>query len=61
MSLTQRIIKSIEERRQRILDGKVNCIPSHFKTFYQEFKRFIQLTETFKHINYGKKSYSVQQ
>lgn len=37
MSLTQRVVKSIEERRQRILDGKVNCIPSPFKTFRYDF------------------------
>lgn len=37
MSLTERVVKSIEERRQRILDGKVNCIPSPFKAFRYDF------------------------
>ena len=37
MSLTQRVVKSIEERRERILEGKVNCIPSPFKTFRYDF------------------------
>lgn len=37
MSLTQRVVQSIEERRERILEGKVNCIPSPFKTFRYDF------------------------
>lgn len=37
MSLTQRVVKDIEERRERILEGKVNCIPSPFKTFRYDF------------------------
>lgn len=37
MSLTQRVVQSIEERRQRILSGKVNCIPSPFKSFRYDF------------------------
>lgn len=30
-------MQSIEERRQRILDGKVNCIPSPLKTFRYDY------------------------
>lgn len=37
MGLIQRVIGDIVERRQRILDGKVNCIPSPFKTFRYDF------------------------
>ena len=37
MELVQRVVKSIEERRERILEGKVNCIPSPFKTFRYDF------------------------
>lgn len=37
MSLTQRVVQIIEERRQRVLQGKVNCIPSPFKSFRYDF------------------------
>lgn len=37
MGLIQRVKTSIRERRQRILDGKINCIPSPFKTFKYDF------------------------
>lgn len=37
MSLTQRVVRSIKERRERILEGKVNCIPSPFKNFRYDF------------------------
>ena len=37
MSLIQRVQQSIIERRQRILDGKVNCIPSPFTSFRYDF------------------------
>lgn len=33
MSLIQRVLTGIEERRQRIINGDVNCIPSPFTTF----------------------------
>lgn len=36
-SLIQRVLQNAEERRQRILSGKVNCIPSPFKTFRYDF------------------------
>lgn len=37
MSLIQRVVQNIEERRQRILEGKVNCIPSPFTNFRYDF------------------------
>jgi hypothetical protein len=37
MGLIQRVLQNAEERRQRILSGKVNCIPSPFKTFRYDF------------------------
>ena len=37
MSLIQRVISSIEERREKILKGGVNCIPSPFLTFRYDF------------------------
>lgn len=37
MSLYDRTLQTIEERRQRILDGGVNCIPSPFKRFQDDF------------------------
>lgn len=37
MSLTQRVLGEIIDRRNRILSGKVNCIPSPFKTFRYDF------------------------
>lgn len=37
MGLIQRVLKTAEERRERILSGKVNCIPSPFKTFRYDF------------------------
>lgn len=35
--LIERTIKSIENRRKKILDGKVNCIPSQFKQFRYDY------------------------
>ena len=32
-SLRERVIAGLEERRERILEGKLNCIPSPFKRF----------------------------
>ena len=37
MSLIQRVLKNAGERRERILSGKVNCIPSPFETFRYDF------------------------
>ena len=37
MSLVQRVLSNLEERRQRILRGDINCIPSPFKSFTFDF------------------------
>lgn len=37
MSLIQRVLENAKERREKILSGKVNCIPSPFKTFRHDF------------------------
>lgn len=37
MRLIQRVLESAKERREKILSGKVNCIPSPFKTFRYDF------------------------
>lgn len=37
MSLIQRVLEKAKERREKILSGKVNCIPSPFKTFRYDF------------------------
>lgn len=37
MSLIQRVLENAKERRKKILSGKVNCIPSPFKTFRYDF------------------------
>ena len=36
-NLTNDTLKKLEERRQRILNGGVNCIPSPFKRFVDDF------------------------
>jgi hypothetical protein len=36
-SLVDRTLQQLEDRRQRILDGGVNCIPSPFKRFKDDF------------------------
>ena len=36
-SLYDRTLQQLEERRQRIVDGGVNCIPSPFKRFSNDF------------------------
>ena len=36
-SLRERVIAGLEERRERILEGKLNCIPSPFKRFSNDF------------------------
>lgn len=37
MSLIQRVLTNLEERRQRVLRGDINCIPSPFKSFQSDF------------------------
>jgi hypothetical protein len=37
MSLIQRVLTNLEERRQRVLRGDINCIPSPFTNFRQDF------------------------
>ena len=37
MGLIQRVLVNLEDRRQRILKGEINCIPSPFKNFQQDF------------------------
>lgn len=37
MGLIQRVLTNLEERRQRVLRGDINCIPSPFKNFQQDF------------------------
>ena len=36
-SLRDRDVYNLAERRQRILDGQLNCIPSPFKRFSEDF------------------------
>ena len=35
--MIDRIISNLEERRERILSGEVNCIPSSFTRFRDDF------------------------
>lgn len=37
LSLRERVIISLEERKSRLLDNKLNCIPSPFKRFSEDF------------------------
>ena len=37
MELVQRVLTNLEERRQRVLRGEINCIPSPFNTFTSDF------------------------
>ena len=37
ISLRARVVANLEERRQRILDGQLNCIPSPFQRFSEDF------------------------
>lgn len=37
ITLRERVISNIKERRQRILDGNINCIPSPFIRFREDF------------------------
>lgn len=37
MNRRERVVANLKKRRQRILEGKVNCIPSKFKRFSNDF------------------------
>lgn len=37
MTLIQRVLLNLKERRERVLSGGINCIPSPFKTFRRDF------------------------
>ena len=37
MSLKERVIENLHKRRQRLLEGQLNCIPSPFKRFSNDF------------------------
>ena len=37
LSLRERVVSNLEERRERILNGQLNCIPSPFKRFSEDF------------------------
>lgn len=37
MNLVQRTVQEIEERRERIISGKINCIPTPLKQFAYDF------------------------
>lgn len=37
MSLIDRVLNNLEERRQRVLNGGINCIPSPFPSFRRDF------------------------
>lgn len=37
MSLIDRVLNTLEDRRQRIIDGDINCIPSPFGKLSNSF------------------------
>ena len=37
MSLIQRVLNNLETRRQRVLNGNINCIPSPLRNFRKDF------------------------
>lgn len=37
MGLVQRVLTTLDERRKKILAGNINCIPSPFENFQQDF------------------------
>ena len=37
LSLRDRVVANLADRRQRILEGQLNCIPSPFKRFSEDF------------------------
>ena len=53
-SLRERVIAGLEERRERILNGDINCIPLPFKRFQSELPGVEQ--ETYYLISGGTKS-----
>ena len=36
-TLRERVLQNLKDRRQRILEGKLNCIPSPFTRFSEDF------------------------
>ena len=42
MSLRERVYDNLVKRRNRILEGKINCIPSSFTRFKAEMKKFLK-------------------
>lgn len=36
-TLRERVLQNLKDRRQRILEGKLNCIPSPFIRFSEDF------------------------
>lgn len=37
ISLKDRVIQNLIDRRERVLNGQLNCIPSPFKRFSEDF------------------------
>lgn len=37
MKLRERIINNLKERREKVLNGGINCIPSPFLRFREDF------------------------
>ena len=37
IGLKERVLKSLEERREKVLRGDINCIPLPFQRFREEF------------------------
>ena len=37
ISLRERVVQNLNKRRQRILEGQLNCIPSPFQRFINDF------------------------
>ena len=58
-SLRERVIAGLEERRERILNGDINCIPLPFKRFQSELPGVEQ--ETYYLVSGGTKSAEMRQ
>ena len=43
--LVDRVLRQLEERRQNILDGHINCIPTPFQRFKHDFLGIEQATQ----------------
>lgn len=54
MGLVEETLKYLHERRQNLIDGKVNCIPSPFTSFRQDFVGIEQ--ETFYCVTANQKA-----